>query len=67
MPARGKFTAEMPRKWVSNAAKRSSGFHETQNAFCLVKALIARPFPTVLREEVWDCGGAALGRPSVIG
>jgi hypothetical protein len=45
----------------------SSGFHETQNAFCLVKALIARPFPTVLREEVWDCGGAALGRPSVIG
>jgi hypothetical protein len=40
MPARGKITAQMPRKWVPNAAKRSSGFHETQNAFCLVKAVI---------------------------
>jgi hypothetical protein len=40
MPTRGKITAEMPVKWVPNAAKRSSGFHETQNAFCPVKAVV---------------------------
>jgi hypothetical protein len=74
MPARGKITAQMPPKWVPNAAKRSFGFHETQNAFCLVKAVVIRLiwirplFPgSLLGEDVWDCSGAALGRAPVIG
>jgi len=51
MPARGKITAQMPRKWVPNAAKRSSGFHETQNAFCLVKAVIIDRARTTVEKK----------------
>jgi hypothetical protein len=41
----------MPRKWVPNAAKRSSGFHETQNAFCLVKAVIIDRAGTTVEKK----------------
>jgi hypothetical protein len=35
-----KIIAQMPRKWVPNAARSNLESHEAQNTFCPVKALI---------------------------